>query len=677
MRSVFTQLRKAGVAFRVAMESLSLMLHSVKWILLPLALLHATVAQAEREWLPWLSPELRVVQREIAELKSRPAMFDEPRIGHTVPEFGIQHRMMEAPPVESPWVQLDLGQSCTFDTVAILPALIDFHSITQSAYAFPLRFRLDASDEERFTTFTALLVQTEVDFSQSSIAPVIVHTPGVKARYLRLTVTKLAEVEGRWTFALSELMVMAGNRNIAVGTRVSHLGGSSLPPRWQAQNLTDGRTPLGPPIDRSTMPEFDALFATLHDSILQPWMVVDLGKEWPLDEVRLHPLHARQGADVPGFAFPARLRVELSTREDFSDAKTILDTPDKDFQNPGNNPVTIPARGQTARYIRIVMLSPYQGRADAFALSEVEAYSRGRKISQAARVMSSGDPKRNPPRPLSQLTDGLTSYGTLMELPQWLLHWETSQHRQTQLAALDTRSIILEKMARQRLAWLVVIITASTLLGLAYLSIKSRSKQLAEQRAFRNQLAQDLHDEIGSNLAGIAVISEFAARDAATQQDDLEEINRIARETTDAMREVLWLVGARQEMGIDLMEHLQLVAKRLLTRHEVRWLHIAEAVPPAWTTESRRQVFLFFKEALTNIVRHAKATHVELTARVSAHEFELLIQDNGLGFDLDAAAYGMGLASLRERSKQLKGTFSITSTPQLGTTLKLQAPLPN
>jgi signal transduction histidine kinase len=142
-----------------------------------------------------------------------------------------------------------------------------------------------------------------------------------------------------------------------------------------------------------------------------------------------------------------------------------------------------------------------------------------------------------------------------------------------------------------------------------------------------------MHDEIGSNLAGIAVISETSQLQSDATAEDWREINRIARETTDAMREMLWLVGARQESGIDLTEHLQRAAKRLLPNHEVTWKALATGLPATWPVQSRRQVFMFFKEALTNILHHARATQVELSAQVVACHFELVIRDNGRGFD--------------------------------------------
>jgi signal transduction histidine kinase len=106
----------------------------------------------------------------------------------------------------------------------------------------------------------------------------------------------------------------------------------------------------------------------------------------------------------------------------------------------------------------------------------------------------------------------------------------------------------------------------------------------------------------------------------------------------------------------------------------VKWKALTKELPPAWPVESRRHVFLFFKEALTNILRHAKATQVELSAQITDSSFELIIQDNGRGFDPAKISVGMGLNSLRERAQQLGGVFSLASSAQ-GTTLLLRVPL--
>jgi len=630
--------------------------------------------QAQGAWLDVFSGDLKEARAELLRTEKALAALGQPMIGNTVPEFGIQHRMMEEPPPESPFVQIDLGGSRSFDTVALIPAVVDFQGVTQSPYAFPVRFRLDASDDAQFATFTPLLVRTEVDHAQPSVAPVVVHVPGTRARYLRLTVTKLAQVEGRWTFALAEMMVLYGNRNIALGTNVLHAGGTGLPPRWLPPNLTDGRTPLGPPIDRSSVPEFDALFASIQPEVPQPWMSVDLGKEVSIEEVRLHPLHARQGADVPGFSFPSRFRVEVAKSADFSDATMIFENADLDFPNPGNNVVTVPANGRIARHVRVVMLAAQRATLKSFAISELEVYADGEKVSRGAKGMFSGDPTREQQRPASLLTDDHTSYGKLMELPAWLQQWEQRRKLEDDSAIFAKRVAELTDTAQQRAAWTLGSAVLLVIGGIGWFIWRSHQRSAQAQEQFRARLARDMHDEIGSNLAGIAVISETLAMQGDSTSEDWLEINRLAHETTDAMREVLWLVGARQESGIDLMEHLQRVAKRLLPNHEVTWKILATDLPAAWPVESRRHVFLFFKEALTNVLRHAKASKVELSAQVLGSAFELIIQDNGRGFDTAKPSHGMGIINLRERAKQLHGAVSIHSSDQ-GTTLTLRVPL--
>jgi len=636
--------------------------------LLPLPLIFALSTGAMADW-EWMSAELRAAERETQAKRSALNALGEPMIGQTVAEFGLQHSMLLEAPPESPFVQVDLGVSRAFDTVALVPAVVDFQSLTQSAYAFPPRYRLDASDDENFATFTTLKAQLDEDAVPYGVAPVIVHTPGIQARYLRLTVPTMARVEGRWTFALSEFMVLQGNRNIAIGARVKHLKGSNLPPRWLGQNVTDGRTPLGPPMDRSHVPEYDALFAIVQPDVPEPWMQVDLGSERVIDEIRLHPLHARQGADVPGFRFPARFRIDVAKTESMQDSTTVFETGGTDFPNPGNNPVTLPLPSVPGRFVRVTMLkSPHP--TESFALSELEVYSGNENLARGKRATSSGDRFREVMRPLSLLTDGHVSYGRLMELPQWLDQWEQRQTLIRDIQKREAQMIELRAVAMKRALSLGLLALCVLGLTLFIVVLRSRRRQAREQENLRNQLARDMHDEIGSNLAGIAVISELPWHDP----EDWKEINRIAHETTDAMREVLWLVGARQESGIDLIEQLQRAAKRLLPNHEVLWKAVASDLPATWPVESRRQVFLFFKEAVANVLRHAKATKVELSAQVIGPCFELIIADNGSGFDPATTPTGMGLTSLRERAKQLGGIFSLNSSPQ-GTTLTLRVPI--
>lgn len=633
----------------------------------------ASVSSAEETLLGWFYPPLRQAERSLAENRAALRALGDPMVGQTVREFGFQHLQMVAPPPESPWVQLDLGSTQEMDLVALVPALVDFQPVARGAYGFPRRFRVDVSDEEEFTTFTPLLVHTDDDFPAPGVAPLVIPAGRASGRYLRVTVTRLAEESGVYFFAMGEIMVLQGNRNIALGATVSGSNSANLAPRWGLPYLVDGRTPLGPPISRQQLPEFDAFFTTIPITGGLGWMAVDLRREVSVDEVRLHPLHARQGADVPGFAFPLQYSVEISATEDFASAVPIFDTGPTDFSNPGNNPVTLPAGGKRGRFVRITMKKSYSLQAGSFALSELEVYVGGVNVARGCRVLSSGDPVRNPPRPPEILVDGQASYGGIVELPQWLDEWSKRAQTQSRLGEIESQIPGLQAGAQRRVLWAgagVGVAVAGIAVAMAFRSRRSRIRELEE---FRLRLARDLHDEIGSNLAGIAVLSDLGAGTATSSAsvDEWREINSIASETMDAMREVLWVMGAREEAGFDLLGRMRRVAARIFAGKEIVWRECPSAVPTAMPTNARRQMFLFFKEAVSNASRHANAGRIELAIRFTDRELLLEITDDGRGFDLGTVRMGVGIPSLRERARRLRGDLRVSSSVGQGCTVSL------
>lgn len=640
------------------------------------AMLGLIEARAENAWLRFLNPQLLSLDSEVAAGRKELVALGSPVVGQTVPQFGYQHPQVQVPPPESPWIQLDLGKRTQIDHIVLVPALVDFQSFERRSYGFPRRFRVDLSDDERFGTFTPVLVHTDEDFPDPKAAPVVIALQNRMARFIRVTVPRLAEENGMYFFALAEMIALKGNRNVALGAKVVALNSVELPPRWSKDNLVDGRTPLGPPIRRELLP-YDGLFAQVSEAHPQAWIKVDLGKSAMIEELRLHPVHARLGADVPGYSFPLQFKIEAAETENFANPVALFDTADTDYPNPGNNPVTIVLREPLkGRFVRIMMVKEGPGRKGCFGLSEVEIRSNGGNIAAGCPVTSSGELRiRDTPRPESLLTDGYVSYGRLLELSSWMEDWRRRAVIEGRLANLGNEVLEARKVAHRRGIWVLgSLFVGLTTLGIL-LGVRARRSRRGEQAAFRDRLAQDLHDEIGSNLAGISVISEMAADQIGAGREDWQEVNRIARESNDAMREVLWLVGARQESGIDLMEHLHLAANRLLTGCRVEWTQGQPPLATAWSIESRREVFLFFKESLANIVRHARARQVKIHAGVVEGYFELMIKDDGSGFEMKDSPRGMGLKSLHDRAIRLKGQLTIASQPGSGTKIVLRVPV--
>ena len=95
----------------------------------------------------------------------------------------------------------------------------------------------------------------------------------------------------------------------------------------------------------------------------------------------------------------------------------------------------------------------------------------------------------------------------------------------------------------------------------------------------------------------------------------------------------------------------------------------------AMGADLRREVFLFFKEAVNNVIRHSQCTRAEIEARLDGDDLFLRVSDNGQGFDTAQDTDGNGLVSIRQRARNLAGTLEMTSAPGTGTSITLRAPL--
>jgi signal transduction histidine kinase len=214
-------------------------------------------------------------------------------------------------------------------------------------------------------------------------------------------------------------------------------------------------------------------------------------------------------------------------------------------------------------------------------------------------------------------------------------------------------------------AGLVAALIAGTAL---WIQGRARARR-REVEQLRQRIAGDLHDEIGSNLGSIALLSQMALRQPGEAQGDLAEINRVARETADSMRDLVWFIKPASLAAGDFVAKLRETAATMLAGLE--WTFEGTAPAETWSLEFKRHAFLIFKEALHNIRRHADASVVEIRLADRAGIFELTIVDNGCGLAANGSSSGHGLASMRERAGNLGGTLAMESVPGSGTRVTL------
>ncbi|HEY2739157.1 MAG TPA: ATP-binding protein, partial [Thermoanaerobaculia bacterium] len=209
------------------------------------------------------------------------------------------------------------------------------------------------------------------------------------------------------------------------------------------------------------------------------------------------------------------------------------------------------------------------------------------------------------------------------------------------------------------------------------------SHQVALER-MRTRIATDLHDDLGSSLTRVSILSEVARRRVADDSESsrlLSEIGGTAREMIEALGESIWAIDPRRDDLRSFVTRVRRFAGGLLDGSGIAW-HLRapqDADQVKLSPVERRQLFLLVKEALHNVARHSQATTVDIQFAVSGRRLSVEIRDDGRGFDPSAVnpeTGGHGLGSMRARAAALGAPLEIDTAPGRGTRLFLEARLP-
>ena len=208
-----------------------------------------------------------------------------------------------------------------------------------------------------------------------------------------------------------------------------------------------------------------------------------------------------------------------------------------------------------------------------------------------------------------------------------------------------------------------------------------RLEQEAALQKDRARIAKDLHDDLGAHLSQIAMLSELAQSDLdkpAQARSHIDQIFRNARLLTRSLDEIVWAVNPGNDSLDRFAAHVCQFAPEYLRAAGIRpRLDMPIDLPPVkLSAHVRHQLYLGFKEALHNIVKHAGATEVWVRLSVTNGTVTLAVEDNGRGFAGGAASVaGDGLQNLRQRMEEIGGRFEQQSEPQHGTRVTFIAPM--
>jgi signal transduction histidine kinase len=210
---------------------------------------------------------------------------------------------------------------------------------------------------------------------------------------------------------------------------------------------------------------------------------------------------------------------------------------------------------------------------------------------------------------------------------------------------------------------------------------RQRVEHLRAMEQERARIAQDLHDELGSDITAVSMLAE-RARIASGSEEQLhryvEQMGGKAREMVAVLDEIVWAMNPRHDSLASLVSYLTRYAESFLSLARVNVRVEVPAKLPEHPVESRlrHQLFMVFKEALANVVHHAAATEVSLNIRLEGGRLRCVIADNGKGLSTGSHDDSMsGLVNMKERMQKLGGRFEIESAPGQGATLRFEVPL--
>jgi signal transduction histidine kinase len=616
--------------------------------------------------------ELEHEQRTLSELLSK-----SPPVGVRFQQarFGFHSRPI-ADESATQTLQINLPQPHTIDTIVLVPARVDSTMYLDEGYGFPIRFKIGVIDQEN--QYTLVADETASDFPNPGLYPYQVRGRWESIRSVRIEVTKLWPLHDRWAFALGEVMVLAGDRNLGVGSEVKVSRPFYRPPVWVSEYVVDGQSILGLPVSNEMSSTSGYLSERTANAATTKWIQVDLERSVQIDEVRLIPARPTDYADHAGYGFPVRFRILVSETPDFKDSIILADQTSDSYPNPGDNPVVLPSIDVIhGRYVRLEAIELWgDSWKYVLALAELQVFVDGKNIALAKPVTAKDVIENTEDHELwlpKYIVDGKSSQNRLLPLSDWLGRIESRRVAEARL--VDVVSELED--ARGNVLASIGVLGMGVIGSLGYWIYRQRLQTNRETEKLRQRISGDLHDDIGSNLGSIALTSNLALRSSTLPGEtrrDLERIHDTAAETLVSMRDLVWLIDTSQSTVNDLRLRVGQVAEAMLQgiQHSVSIEGIDEK--SRLSLASRRYIHLSIKEILHNIVQHAQATEVSIAISSLRNQIRVQVHDNGHGFNVDETSRGHGLKSLRRRAAAFHGTIHIVSSPNNGTTVDLRCP---
>lgn len=243
-------------------------------------------------------------------------------------------------------------------------------------------------------------------------------------------------------------------------------------------------------------------------------------------------------------------------------------------------------------------------------------------------------------------------------------------------------AFVQQQLQKQRIIRNSFIAGSILLLMLIFVIInRNQLKRTFEMERMRSRLSRDLHDDIGSTLSSINILSHTAQTYLDPTSDErartaLEKINERCQRLLDSMRDIIWNISPGNDTMEEVMSRMREYAATLLEAKQIDYVFNFpnNTVECQLTMDVKNNMYLIFKEAVNNLSKYSGCTKAFLSLSFDDKNIHLTVEDNGKGFIEEKISRRGGLRNMRHRAEEIKGEITINSFIGKGTFIKLIVP---
>ena len=226
------------------------------------------------------------------------------------------------------------------------------------------------------------------------------------------------------------------------------------------------------------------------------------------------------------------------------------------------------------------------------------------------------------------------------------------------------------------MTWWFILIIITTIFVVISLIIYSQISHLLEMERLRVKIAADLHDDIGTRLTEISMLTDVLYHKKSSCDDpDKETVRKvggIARALIDNMSDIVWLINPKRDTLYELFMKLRDTYEEILSYSniylQINNFNFLEKI--RLPMEYRKNLYLIFKESMNNSLKHSSCTEISINANLKGKTLEITLYDNGQGFDITEDSKGNGLTNMKARAESIGGSLRIQSSLESGTMIK-------